>query len=459
MKSIYQWRTAALLALAGILGATNALAQSSVPSPIRTRAIINAKVEVGDGKTIERATIVMQDGIITALGKDAVVPAGAEIQDGKGLTVLPGFIDAFNTKAIKFPKLEDKQDDEAPRSDYASAYMREANRKGVHPDICAADFLDISAATLKSYHAAGFTSAMIAPNGTIVSGTASFVLLNGRASRHAVLAPTSAMVMGFNAGPGDDYPDSTLGSVAQLRQVLLDTQWHSAVAATYAAGGARPAPYDLALENLKPVLSGAIPPLFEANSAAEIERGLRIAQEFRLKLLISGGNQAWRVTDRLKKANAGVLVSLAFGKEPESKKSEPDEEPEPLAVAKENRRIWQESVSNLAKLQAAGVPIALTMVGCQDYDEFRTNLELAIKAGFSRAGALQALTASAADLLGVGRFVGRIQPGKLANLCLWDGDFVNSKSKVKMVYVDGRKIDLSRDDSGPEPRLPAKEVE
>lgn len=67
-----------------ILIATALLGQSSVPSEARLQAIVGARVEVGDGRVLEKATLVIRDGIIVALAADSPVPPGAQTLDGKG---------------------------------------------------------------------------------------------------------------------------------------------------------------------------------------------------------------------------------------------------------------------------------------------------------------------------------------------------------------------------------------
>src|SRR5687767_11532522 len=113
-------RSTAILTTA--LLAALSLGQSSVPSSNRVQAIIGARIEIGDGRVIEKGNVVMRDGIITAVG-DAPVPKGAETLDGTGLTVYPGFIDAYTNKGLKLPEVVKVTDDAAPFSEYTPAFM------------------------------------------------------------------------------------------------------------------------------------------------------------------------------------------------------------------------------------------------------------------------------------------------------------------------------------------------
>ena len=86
------------------------LAMFSVLPPLHAQggepqyfAIRGAKVVPVSGPPIESATIVVSRGIITAVGKDAAIPAEAWVIDGKGLTVYPGLMDAFTDVGIPAP--------------------------------------------------------------------------------------------------------------------------------------------------------------------------------------------------------------------------------------------------------------------------------------------------------------------------------------------------------------------
>jgi adenine deaminase len=59
-------------------------------------------------------------------------------------------------------------------------------------------------------------------------------------------------------------------------------------------------------------------------------------------------------------------------------------------------------------------------------------------AGLSANAALRALTLDAAQILGAGDILGSIEPGKIANLLVTDGDLFAEKTKIKHVFVDGR---------------------
>lgn len=424
------------------------LSQSSIPSNDQLFAITNARIEVGNGSVIPKGTLVMQKGIVVAVGADIKPPPGADILDGTGLTVYPGFIDAYTNKLLTLPAIKAQQDDPPSTVNYASAFMREANRTSIRPELRAADYLNLDANMLKGFQTSGFTGAVVAPDAGIIGGYAAFVELGGAPARDSVLEPQLGMTMGIGSRTGGfsfggGYPGTALGKIALLRQTLMDSKWADQVASSYRQGGTLRPPYDPTLEALQPVLAGRSPAVFEANGEFEIVRALDMAKEFGLKPMIAGGAEAWKDISLLK--DVPVLLSIAFGEEPKDPpKPGDDEQPVDPRKTAEEKRLFLEKVHNAVELDKAGIHFALTSRGCRDSNEFMGNLRRAVKEGLSKSVALSALTDGAARLLGLDSRVGTLEVGKIANVAVFTGDFLDEKSKVKLLYIDGRKIDPAK---------------
>lgn len=432
----------------------HAAGQSSIASYNGVHAIVGARIEVGDGRTIEKGTVVIKDGLIVAVSADAAVPRGAEVLDGKGLTVYPGFIDAYSTKGYTAPAAPKSTvtDPNGDIANYASAFMRETVRTGIHPEARVTAGLALAEDQLKGYQSSGFTTALVAPTGGDMPGLTALVNLSGRSLRECVVLPMACEAFSFGGNSwGDSYPSSLMGHIAQLRQTLFDAQWYAQVRRCFDAGASKRPPMDESLDALQPVVNGRIPVAFDADSSLQIGRAIDMSAEFGMKLLIAGGKEGWKRIDDLKRTGTPVLLSLAFDKEPGAKPegNEPkggdapakSEEPEnPVKVA-ERKRLYDERLKNAAALSAAGIPFALTTKGNPTPTAFMENLRKAVKAGLTKEAALRALTIDAAKIFGVDRQLGTIEAGKTANITVLSSDFLDPKTKVKMLYIDGRKID------------------
>lgn len=463
--------SAMTMVLAAVAAAVQYLcSQDSFPNSF---AITQARVFVGDGKVLEKATVLIRDGLIEAVGTDVMIPPDAEVIKGDSLVIYPGFIDAHTTKGLKLPDWQPNQDEPPDTSVDAPPFMRLANRKGVRPELRAVDCLALDAFVLVPYRQAGFTTALFAPSGGAINGMSVLVNLSGAPKRDCVVKPVVAMHFAFQMPRTvRGYPSSLMGIFAHLRQTLLDAHYWRAMKAAFENGSGKRPPADDSLMALQPVLNGTMPVIFDADSENEIRRAIKFADEFGLRLIISGGREAWKVADELARRKIPVIVSLAFGPEPRrpsvrrqppkrpEKSPEPPAEPQPEekslteqeeeaeieeAVFKEQQRQWQERVANAAKLHRAGVLFAFTTRGTRNFSEFWQNLRRAIQAGLPKEIALRALTVNPAKLFGVDSHMGTVEAGKVANLVVMTGEFTDEKAQVRYLFIDGRKFEPMRE--------------
>ena len=350
----------------------------------------------------------------------------------------PGFIDGWTTKGLTLPAAVPDQDAPVTPSiaEYAPARMRDANRKGIRPELEARTMLSLGDDVTKPYRSAGFTTLHVVPPGGYLGGVGALVNLNSRANRDMVVVPRTALSSDFEGpGEGRGYPGSLLGRVAQVRQAWLDAQWQTQVRGAYVAGGPERPVSDPSLEALVPFLEGRAPVAFVANSPSEIDRSMAVANEFQLKALIVGGQQAYRRKEALKAAGVSVVVSINFGEPPQSVAGEDP------ARATERKRKYDEAVRNVIELREAGITVILSTFGTKGPDDFLKQLLGLVGAGYPREAALEALTRDTARLAGVERELGTLEVGKIANVVVRDGDFMQEKTTVKMVYVDGYRLD------------------
>ena len=457
------------IALALVAGS---FAQSSVPNRSGTQAITNVRIEVGDGRTVERGAIVMRDGVIVAVGADAKIPAGAEVFDGKGLTAYPGFLDAWTDRLTKIPpdvlSGASRAGDGPEKSENASAFMPEAYRAGIRPEIEARGYLTLDDETLRPHRRAGFTAAMAVPSGALLSGVGTLVALSGEPARTSVLVPRAGMALSFDGtSRNGEYPDSLLGGIAQVRQSLLDARSLGETSLLYAGGALARPDSDPSLEALAPVLGGRLPLLIEGDTPAAIDRALLTGREFGIRPVLVGGLGSYRRLDSIRAMGGPVIVSLGFGPEPADPAAKPalpapkdapkptepggegddpgdapdDQASEDQALTAERARLFAESAGNAAALAKAGIPFAFSTRGLASPADFLPALRAAVKRGLTREAALSGLTLGAARVLGVERRLGSLEAGKIANVTLMTGDFLGDRSKVKMLYIDGRRVD------------------
>src|SRR5262249_6296175 len=203
------------------------------------------------------------------------------------------------------------------------------------------------------------------------------------------------------------------------RQAMLDAEHeHHLLALQVEKGTARPA-FDPSLRALYAARTKALPVWWEANTRDEIHRALDLAEEFGTTAVVVGGREAGKVADRLKALDVPVVLRLDFPEEPkvpsesEYRKRDLADRPQPYQLRVDRAARWKERVGTAHKLAKAGVRFALGSDGLAKPEQFPAQVRKLIAAGLSREAAVDALTRRAAEIAGLGRMLGTIEPGKL----------------------------------------------
>jgi len=388
---------------------------------------------VNPGKpVIEDGMIAISGGKIVYVGESKEPDTNFGVVDCKGLTAYPGFIDAYTRAGLNLPAAPTPAD---PPSafDGPLASMWHENRRGIYADLDASAYID--AKTLNSRHSQGVTCAQLASGRGAFGGLT--VIVNTFESDPAPILMRSAFQeLGFAGGGGGGYPGSPMARIALMRQMLFDSEYQI-------AHPGQDGEKDMNLSAIGDITTGLVRTLFRADTEREIQRAFNLADEFGLKLTIFGTDSAWEHAAELKRREVPVIVQAAFPREPRLDQSEDPvrrlNDP-PLEYLKEQHDIWMDQCLAVVKLQKGGAQFAFSSDG--DTDIFLANVRRHIQLGLPKDAALAALTSDAAMILGVADKVGTIENGKVASLVLFDGDFAAETSKIKMVFVAGKKFDL-----------------
>jgi imidazolonepropionase-like amidohydrolase len=435
----------ALLAIA----ATGLLAASA---GAQSYAITNARIVTVSGPTIEKGTVVIRDGLITAVGADAKAPGDAQVFDGTGLTVYPGFIDALTNVGMQTRTPAPAGGGGAAAAAAAQQTATQTNSNypaGLRPELAAADDLRGGEAQFDAVRNAGFTTVLTVGRTGIFNGRSAIIDLAGENVSGMLVRSPFAEHVSFTTISGG-YPGSLLGTFSALRQMFLDSQRLQELQKMYSAnprGMQRPGA-DQSLEALFPVINRQMPIVLNANREIEIVRALDLAKEFNLKAIIGGGQEAWKVADRLKAQDVPVLFSLNFPKRTAA--ASPDADPDSMDLL----RFRAETPKAAAKLQQAGVKFAFQSGGTTTLAEFFSNAGKAVENGLSRDAAVRSMTLGSAEILGVNDRLGSIETGKIANLTVVKGDLFGKDRVVSNVFVDGRPFEQKLPAERPTPGRP-----
>ncbi|HZT73403.1 MAG TPA: amidohydrolase family protein [Terriglobales bacterium] len=428
-----------------VLASGLAALPAAAECPAGAFAIRGARVITVSGPTLPSATVVICQGVITAVGADVTAPPEAEVLDGHGLTVYPGLIDAYSQDGLPpaarparpMPAAQPGGPQPLPPLDAipVNSYRNYLDPPpgGVTPARRAADLIRPLGA-LAAVRATGITTALSAPLGGVLVGRAALIELRGPTAGDMIVNPDAGLVVELRPerGFGGGYPSSVMGAVAVFRQAFLDARRYQESEAIYRQAGERGLPrpvYDRQIVSLLPALNGQEPVIFIANDQDAILRALAAAAEFHLTPIIAGGAEAWKQTAALAAAHAPVLATLQF-KPADADSLGPDE----------RKKEEDENASNPAALAKAGIPFALTSQGLTAKDDFFAQVRDAMSHGLSADDALKATTLWPARILGAEAQLGSVDAGKIADLVVATGDPFAPAAQVKYLFIDGRLI-------------------
>ena len=430
---------------------------------IRTFAIRNAKIVTAPGQQIDAGTVVVRAGRIAAVGPNIEIPADAEIIEGDGLTIYPGFVDAGAVALLDDSKPSPVEGRNVDVSKYALAGLRSDDHNGLTPEFAAAKHLKPSPQDLEKYRQAGFVAVHVLPGGRIASGQGAVVNLASLPIRESLLSPTTFATLQLFERGGSEYPNTNMGVHAHLRQTFLDAARHEKHLRLFAEGVTgidRPAA-DTTLEAFSAIRAGRLRTMFLASSRDDHDRALNFAAEHQLRTTIWGGHEAYRITDRLKSTETDVIVHVDFGDEPklEPAKLSTDEYadiPEPQRVREQKLLQWKRRVAGLAELQKAGVRFAVSSRDGKSPADVMKGIRQAIANGLTKEAALGALTTQAATILGLERDLGTIAVGRPAYFVALTGQFDNEQSKVRHVVIGSQRYEYHKEAKPVEPSKPGE---
>jgi imidazolonepropionase-like amidohydrolase len=393
-------------------------------------ALVGARVVTAPGQVLTNATIVVRNGLITAVGAGMAAPAGARVWDLKGLTVYPGFIDAS----------ADLGGDAPPQGgDVGPTHWNPQVRAWFSTT---SNFKDDSTrrAALRSL---GFGTALAVPRQGIFRGTASLMTLSDAGIRDRVLRPDLVQSIGFQRSfaLGGTYPNSAMGTIALLKQTFMDAEWYGRAWGAYETSGRSLLPPETseALAALGKAVKGQQPVFFETESEETYLRAYKLAQEYKLTPWFRGSGQEYRLIDVLKGRTQPLIVPLSFPDAPNVSSPEAA-----LGATLADLRHWYLAPTNPAQLAQAGVPFAITADGLSSLQQFLPNLRTAVARGLAPDKALAALTTVPATWLGIEKTHGTIAVGKAANLVVADGDLFTEEAAVRDVWVQGARYGVTR---------------
>lgn len=384
----------------------------TAPAAAQTVAITGGRVvTMGPAGEIERGMVVITGGRIVAVGADVAVPPSAKIVDATGKIVTPGLVAAGTALGLIEVRAVETTDDRATDASDVSAAFDAGY--GLNPDS-----LLIPVARL-----GGITRAITTPaykdrsdRELLFAGQAAAVVLDGRAM---LMKRGVAMVLDMGDAGAERAGGARAAELVALRALFAEVRDYRARRAAYDRGETRDYTLSRAdMDALIPVVEGRMPLLVSVNRAADIRDALALGREEGLKLILESASEGWRVADEI--AAAGVPVLLT-----------------PVENTPASFEMLGATLTNAARLAAAGVTIAIEGNGNHREREMRYNAGNAAANGLDRQAALAAITINPARIFGLADRIGSLEAGKEGDVVIWDGDPLDTLARPTAVFIRG----------------------
>jgi imidazolonepropionase-like amidohydrolase len=351
------------------------------------------------GGEIPNGTVVVQDGLITAVGTNVTIPDGVERIDASGKYVYPGLIDAGTGLGLQEAGGMDGAVDNFELGPY-------------NPHIEAYIGIDHTSEILGVQRVGGFTTVVTGLNGRgePIPGFDSMIDLWGWTPQAMVVEKRIGLRINWNEDRAED-----------LKTYFLEAKAYAARDGMFEAGNLSEFEWDVRMDGLIPVVRGEVPVIFEARSEDDIKSAVEFAEEMELSYLIRGGREAWKITEFLAEHDVKLLFSGVHG-------TPGRDEPYDVHYA------------TPALLHEAGVDFAIYSGGVANVFSLTYEVGMAVAFGLPMDKALRSVTLDAARLLGVDNRLGSVEEGKIANLLITTGNPVEYTSQVETMFIRGEKV-------------------
>ncbi|MDT4933190.1 MAG: hypothetical protein QOK11_1082 [Pseudonocardiales bacterium] len=389
-----------------------------------TVAITGGRIVPVDAPVIENGTVVIADGVITAVGSDVQLPSDVTVIDASGKWVLPGFVDAHAHVGIDEEAQGWAGDDTNEMTDPNGARMR------------ALDAINPADQGFQDALSGGVTAVVVKPgSGNPIGGQTVAIKTWGRVVDEMIVKSPASVKSALGENPKRVYgdkkqlPSTRQGVAAVIRDALAKAQDYRAKR-DHAAAKGEPFDRDPTCEVLVRVLDGELPWCQHTHRADDIATAIRLADEFGYRLIVNHATEGFLLADVLAERGIPCIVG-------------------PMFTTRSKVELRERTLANPGRLAAAGVEVALTT----DHPVVPINFlvlqaTLAVKEGMSREDALRSITVNPARMMGLADRLGSLKPGLDGDVVLWDGDPLDVMSRAVQVFVSGVPVYEWRDGAG-----------
>ncbi|MFI5148787.1 MAG: amidohydrolase family protein [Bacteroidia bacterium] len=402
-------------------------AQNPYPSPAQTKSvlILNGTAHLGNGQVIQNSAIGFRAGKLDLVADATTLKLAANAYDttinAAGKQIYPGLI-ATNT-SLGLTEIESVR---------ATLDVRETG--SMNPNVRAGISFNSDSKIIPTMRTNGVLMAQVAPRGGLLSGTSSVMELDGWNWEDMAYRLDDGIYMSWpkqssrtwtDDGPGALQPNNEFNKqVTVLQHFFADAKAYAETDKTEEK--------NLRFEAMRKLLNGTENLYVRADNVKEITETVDFAKTYGIKkLVLVGAMDSWMVTPLLKTNSVKVILGRVH--------SLPDKNDDDVDLPFRVPYL----------LHQAGIVYTLCMEGDQEYHLNRNlafNAGTTVAYGLNKEEALQSVTLNAAQILGIEKTTGSLEPGKDATLFISEGDALDMRTnQLTFAFIRGKKLDMNNE--------------
>ncbi len=394
------------LGLTILLTSMFSVSQAQVPAPQQDRPIVlkGAVIHTLTGPSIENGILLMENGKITAVGNDIQIPENAIVKELDGRHIYPALIHGRNLMGLT----------EIGQVQVTSDFSELGT---INPNVRAETAYHPASTHIGVAAASGIGVTVITPSGGLISGLSAAMFTDGWTWDQMILKAPVGLVV--------NWPNMLNNRNLSQQLNELQEAFDKARRYHHARNASDSHPIDIRWEAMRPVFDGEQTVFLQANEISQIQAAISWAEKENIRIVLTGARDAGYIAKQLAEKNIPVMVGGVIGGP---------------------ARQWEfygEAYALPAKLYRARVNFFIAGdMGTASAYRLPHHAAAAVAFGLPEDEAIKAITLYAAQILGLDDQMGSLEPGKDASIIVTDGNPLEFSTRVELMFLQGRQIDL-----------------